>query len=536
MSIDKRIVHLCYALEQSLRYKRAKRLFYDLLDNPQSRVRPYFDISMIVLILASVFLLIYGARHRLGPWAEDFDNLVVAVFVVEYLLRMWVHSDSHSIVIEHHERAEFLNTRFRLLPALRAVLRSKWEYMSRPMAVIDLLAILPSYRSLRVLRIFLLFRLFKLFRYARSVNEFTKVLSEKRFEIYTLGGFMGFVIFATSTAIYLFESDLPGTQVQTYFDAVYWSLVTLSTVGYGDITPHSTEGRFVALVLIISGIAVISFSTSIIVSAFTEKLREMQEHRVFAEIEKIRQFTIVCGYGRVGEVVVEKLAEERERFIIIEKDAASVARAKKRGYLAIEGNAERSELLANVGIRDRAQTILCITGDDVTNVFITLTARELNPDIRIISRCNSRRSTAAKLRLAGANHVVAPFEVVGLMAAEYIGKPVAFEAVYGLLSGRNNVSIDTIVVPKGTFIDGKQIGEVSFADYRLILFGIIPGATEVVCTAYACFPLAVQSFVFNPPRDYVVAANDLLVVFGHNLSIVHFRDRLGQSSIATMGA
>jgi voltage-gated potassium channel len=234
-----RIVYLCYFLEESQRYKTSKDFFYDLLENPQSALRSYFDLTMAVLILLSVFVLIYEVKHPLPGYGIWFENLLVIVLISEYLLRLWLYSDSRKTVIAEYEKTRFLNTRFSVARALRMVLLEKWRYVISPMAIIDLLAILPSYRPLRVLRFFLLFRVFKLFRYTRNVNEFSRVLLEKRFELYTLLILVSFVTFASATAIYIFEATDDKSQINTFFDAIYWALITLSTVGYGDITRGS---------------------------------------------------------------------------------------------------------------------------------------------------------------------------------------------------------------------------------------------------------------------------------------------------------
>jgi hypothetical protein len=157
-----------------------------LLENDRAPQKRYFDLFMILLVLASVFLLIYDVGHPLTATAALIEDFAVSVFIVEYLLR-----------------------------------------------------------------IFLLFRLFKLFRYTRSAGSMASILAEKRFEFYTLALFMSFVLLASSSAIYLFEGDLPGGKFDSFFDAVYWSMITLSTVVYGDITLQTSEGRVIAMALII---------------------------------------------------------------------------------------------------------------------------------------------------------------------------------------------------------------------------------------------------------------------------------------------
>lgn len=529
------IVRLCYRLDDSARYRRCKRFAYDLLENPDSPLRPYVDVTMCVLILATVFLMIYEVRHPLGELARGFEDAVIGVFIVEYLARGWLYSDVRRSVIEAHEEAEFLGIRLQLRPVLARVLRRKWDYVRSPLAIIDLLAILPSYRPLRLLRFFLLFRVFKLFRYTRAISEFAKVLAEKRFDLYTLAMFIGFVLFASATAIYIFEAHVETSHINTLFDAVYWAVITLFTVGYGDITPKTPEGRLVAMLLVVTGVAVISLSTSIVVTAFGEKMQALRDRRVFADVDKLRDYVIVCGYGRVGEMVVARLAEQKRPFVIVDKLAPNIARAKACGHLALCEDATQAEVLANLGITRHAGSILCITGDDVTNTYITLSARQMNPRLSVISRAN-RAETIHKLRLAGATHVVMPYEVVGLMAAEYIHQPVASMALAGILSGERGMSIDIVAVPPRSLLAGQRIGAIALARHKLTLLGVLTGVDggaerDVRGAIELRASLQGRRFCFNPPPDFSLCAEDLLVVLGRSVSIEHFRAQVEGSAL-----
>lgn len=525
MAFTQRVIKQCYDMAASDRYTGLKSKLYDLLVNPKAPIRPYFDISMIVLVISSVWLLIYEVKNDLGSFSDFFERFAVSVFVVEYLLRFWIFNDSHKVVIEDYERAEFINEPFRLGPALWRALRAKLRYMVQPLAIVDLLAIIPSYRPLRFLRIFLLFRIFKLFRYTRSISEFVKVLSEKRIELLTLFIVMAFITFSAASALYFFEADHHGHQAKTFFDSIYWALVTMSTVGYGDITPQTPEGRVVALTLIIAGLGVISFFTSIIVSAFGEKINEIRTHRVYSEVERKRVDTLICGFGRVGEVVAARMEEEKRYFVVIDPVEAHVESARQQGYLAVQGNGEDNELLLNLGIEKRIRRLLCLTHDDVANVYITLTARQFNPDVEIISRANHRENIS-KLYLAGASHCVAPNQVVGLIAAEYAGQPVAFEAVYGLLTGQSEVAMEAVRVKSGSAMDGQRLEGIDFRRRRLIPFGVMREGGSAEVEGVTCYNLQDRCFYFNPGDDFVFQAEDLLVLFGHQYSVIHFRDCL----------
>jgi voltage-gated potassium channel len=527
MTFSETLIRVAYWLQASARYAGLKGFFHRLLVDPRSRRRAILDGVMIVLVLTSVFLLIYDVRHQPGPWADAFEIFVVTVFIIEYLLRMWLYSDSHRILIEHWERAELVGMRFRLASALWAVVRRKLAYMATPVAIIDLLAILPGYRPLRFLRIFLLFRLLKLFRYARNLSAFGQVLLEKRFELYTLSIFVGSVVLVAAVAMYLFEAEQPQPRVTSLMDALYWSVITITTVGYGDIVPQTTEGRVVAMVLVFAGIAVISFATSIIVMAFHEKMGELRDNRVFSNVERLSGVTIVCGFGRIGQVVAQRLAAGRDPFVVVDRSPEAVALAHRHGYLAVAGDATDNTLLANLGLGRQATRILCLTHDDVSNVYITLTARQASPSILIISRAN-KAETVRKLTQAGANRVVRPYEVVGHMAAEFIGQPVAFDALYDVMTRAKGIHLEPVRIASGSWLDARPVSDIDFTGQHLILFGVIRPHTSPDATGEIGYELSNAHFYFNPQPAFRLHAHDILMLIGHEASLSRFKERFGQ--------
>ncbi|MGR9052461.1 MAG: NAD-binding protein [Gammaproteobacteria bacterium] len=527
------IVYFCYRLKTSARYRKTKTFFYNLLENPQSKMRDYFDLFMIVLVMTSIFALIYEVDHRVGPVTEAIEYIVVAIFVAEYMLRGWLYSDCHKIILEQYEKARYLNIRFHLCKALIAVVRRKIEYILSPMAVIDLLAILPSYRPLRVLRFFFLFRLFKLFRYSNSIKLFADVLASKRFELFTLIIFMGFLVFIASTAIYMFENPRDGGQIDRLFDAFYWAVVTLATVGYGDITPHTTGGKLVTVALILSGIWVLSFFTSIIVAALQDKLHTLRENKIFAEMNRFEHFIIICGFGRVGQEIARQLHKERQNFIIIDTNENNVLCAKQRGFLALHDDASRNEVLQNAGINNGAIAVLCTTGDDVINVYIALSCRALNPDIHIVSRANNKKNVN-KLYQAGANSVVQPYEIAGMLTAEYVGQPVAFEAIMGILSEEKQILLDTLIVYSGSMLDNRNIGDLAFGQRKLMLLGVISN-NPAHQKRKSRYQVRNRHFYFNPDKDFELQTGDIVVVFGHQYSIEFFKDQVEKSRFSLGG-
>lgn len=522
------IVAGAYGLKVSRHYRHAKLFFHDLLEHPDSRLKIYFDRIMTGLVIVSVLLLIFRTDMPLTALDNRIERIITLVFIGEYLLRVWLVHDSHDIVIRHYETARYLGVPFRWASAVSEIAAAKLNYLLSPMALIDLLAILPSYEPQPIWRFFIVFRLLKLFRYFRSLKLFTEVLAIKQFELLTLAVFLSFIVFIGSTAVYLFEKPGGNHQVNTLFDAVYFALVTVSTVGYGDITPHTTGGRIVAIMLILSGLAVFSLLISIIVSAFNDKMKDMREHRAYQQIKRYKNFVIICGFGRVGEHIAARLAKDRQTFVVIDIDADNTDKAKQLGYQTLQADASQNQVLINAGINNPGICgVLCTTGNDVINVYITLTSRHLNPDVRIISRAN-KQDNVKKLYQAGANDVIQPFEIAALVAAEYIGQPVAFEAIFGILRQERQFIMEAVKVKPNSMVDNACIADLHFKQRKLILIGVV-SSNPLHQIHKNRYRISHQHFYFNPEPHFALQAGDLLVLLGRDISIDHFRAAIRQS-------
>ena len=211
--------------------------------------------------------------------------------------------------------------------------------------------------------------------------------------------------------------------------------------------------------------------------------------------------------------------------MVIDSDEDAVDQARRLGYLAVRGKAERIGLLQTLGVGRSAGKILCLTGDDVVNVFVTLSARQLDENIEIISRANHHQ-TVNKLLHAGANHALEPFKIVGLIAGEYVGQPVAFEAIHGIVMGEDDIRLEAIRVPPGSWLDGGTIGDLPLKEMRLILFGVITTLDRSSDQVRSHFDLDEQRFQFNPGVDFVLLGEDMLLVFGHQYSVMRLRQKL----------
>jgi voltage-gated potassium channel len=358
-------------------------------------------------------------------------------------------------------------------------------------------------------------------------------LASKRFELLTLLLFTGFILLIASTSVYFFEFPESKSDINNLFEAFYWSIVTLATVGYGDIVPNTLGGRVVAMLLIFTGMCILAFFTSILIAAFNEKMPEIRENKISDELKHYKEFVIICGFGRVGQEIAMLLAKDKQKFIIIDKDENNINLARKLKYLAIQNDATRNEVLISAGINHGAKAILCITGDDVVNVYVTLSSRHLNKNIHIISRV-SRHDNRNKMYQAGADNVILPFEVAGLLAAEFLGQPVAFEAISGILQNQTDIVMETILVNEKSSLDSAKIGELDLQLRKMSLLGVI-SANPIHLKHKNKYQVKQQHFYFNPEPHFVLRQNDMLVILGRKYSIEHFRNHLEQQRLLKKG-
>ena len=492
---------------RSTRYQAVKGFFRNILNNPDYPYKKYFDLFMIGLILSSVWILVHEVKHPLPHWVDIYDLYVVTlIFIVEYLLRLWVHSDLHEIVLKEYDESLILGRPIRYGRIAKRFLMSKLSYMVAPAAIIDLMAILPGYRPLRVLRIFVLFRLFKLLRYTKSINEFVQVLVEKKFELLTLLFLLVFIVLTAGIAIYVFEAHV-NPKINTLFDAIYWALVTISTVGYGDIAPVTTQGRVISGVIIVSGIAMISFVTSVIVSAFSLKLEELKENRLIHDLNKEESFLILCGYGQMTKMFLRQKDYPLE-YIILDKSAERVAAARKDGYNAIQEDASRYEVLHRFNTQYARVTLATLLNSDVENIYITLNAKSVDPSIKVIARMADRKM-AGKYKRAGADHLLMPDEVASRMLLMAIEQPTMQEAIVRLLTGRSKAKLDEIIVHEHDHYCCKALEEIDFKQHKLLFVGIYRTQSD--------------TFIFNPAKELVLEAGDVMLVVGYHVSIEAFK-------------
>ncbi len=504
------IISFAYFLESSKRYYTVKHLAYQFLEDANFKYKKYFDFSMIFLVLSTIGILIYEVNHPQLDILNTFEIFAIVIFIIEWLGRLWTVTHIHKQIITDYEKAQFLNQPYSLKKSLLQILKEKLAFIFSPMSIIDLLAILPAYRPLRILRILMIFRLFKLLRYTSSINEFSQVFIEKKFEFFTLALLFFIAVMFGSTIIFIYEGAGINENIHSYFDAVYWSVITITTVGFGDISPVTLPGRVATLLLVIGGIGVIAFFTSIVTTALQEKLRAIKEEKTVGEANSMKDFIIICGFGRMGKVLATQLETAKEKFLIIDNDETQFQDSRYLNYTTIKGDASSVALLQSLGIENRAKAVIALSNSDPVNLAIILTARSLNPNIHIIARANMK-NIEQKMYLAGADKVILTTDITALVASEYVGQPVAFDAIDDILLNDKHAVMEEVEIHENSTFVGNSLSKMNFDNYNLTLIGIIRKNNK-------------DKFTFNPDKtSYILQEGDILIVIGYLDSILQFK-------------
>lgn len=285
-----------------------------------------------------------------------------------------------------------------------------------------------------------------------------------------------------------------------FLSSFYMVVITLSTVGFMEVHQLSDPGRLFTAFVIISGVGCFMY----IAAAFSQVLVEGRlqilwgKRRMMKEIGRLSNHFIVCGYGRIGSIVAQEIMGDGHPVVVIEQDPELIERMEQDGVLCVEGDATSDEVLISVGLLNARSLISALTSE-AANVYVTLTARQLNPDITIIARAGDK-SHISRLELAGANRVVLPHFIGGLRMAQSVLRPTATNFVEVTLRGGIDLQMEELYVSPQSELVSKDLIESQIRPrFNLIIIAIKKVSGDMV---------------FNPGPKEVIHADDTLLAVG----------------------
>ena len=308
------------------------------------------------------------------------------------------------------------------------------------------------------------------------------------------------VLLAVVLIVLIGTLGLVSLEQMSYLDALYMTVITLSTVGFGEVKQLHNDSRIFVMFLIIFGVMIGGYLVTIIGQlTFEGQFKEIVARRKMRKnINKMTNHYIIAGFGRVGRQVAREFERKKVTFVIIEKEPEEINKILAAGYNFVEGDATDEDVLHNVGI-DSANTLISTLPDEAHNVYLTLTARDMNPKLKIIARADFEEGEK-KLFRAGADHVVIPHVLGGMRMAFATLRPHVVDFMQIASAGEEGLSLEEITIPEKSPLHGKSLLESNLKkDYGVTIVGIKPLDGRMT---------------LNPEPNKILKQGDILVLIG----------------------
>jgi voltage-gated potassium channel len=301
----------------------------------------------------------------------------------------------------------------------------------------------------------------------------------------------------------------------TLFDALYMTVITLSTIGYEEVHKLSTRGRVFTIFLILGGVVTFFYAiTALIRAIISGEVRDVfGRQRMEWNLAQMRGHLIVCGYGRMGRLVCQELAKQRIPFVVIDSTAESLADFAVPGGISVHGDATSDEVLRHAGI-ERARALISVMASDANNLYTTMSARLLNRDLFIVARVEEA-AAEVKLKRAGANRVVSPYQIGGIRLAQAVLRPTVVDFIeLATQTEHFDLQIEEAQVGPASRLAGANLKDSGIrADLRVMIVAVKKPTGQMI---------------FNPAPEQTFAAGDILVAIGR-------REHLDQLDLLASG-
>ena len=285
-------------------------------------------------------------------------------------------------------------------------------------------------------------------------------------------------------------------------DALYMTVITITTVGFGEVRPLDDGSKLFTIFLILTSIVIVGYAISVITEYILSKnnFEDLKQKKMQKKIDNLSGHIIICGYGRNGKQAASKLMAYKKPFVVIERNKEVIDKHQSELVPFVHGNANEDDILFLAGI-DRATTLISALPNDADNLFVVLSARQINKDMTIISRA-SQETSYNKLKLAGANNVILPDKIGGDHMASLVVVPDLIEFIDNLsIVGESNINIEEIAVSK--FYDTSEIRTIRDLDLR----------QKTGCNVIG-YKDGNGDYIINPEAEQRLMPNSKVIVLG----------------------
>lgn len=294
-------------------------------------------------------------------------------------------------------------------------------------------------------------------------------------------------------------------------DAVYMTIITISTVGFSEVSPLDTSGRIFVLLLIVSGLTVMTFTLGALGRVIIEGSinRYLGRHKMNRDIDHMKGHYIVCGHGRMGQILCLELTAEKVPFVVIDGDPETAEQLIEMGYKVVQGDATEDEILEKAGVK-RAKGLVAVVNRDVDNLYITMSAREMsreeNPWLYILSRATDE-GASRKISRAGADRVISPYTIGGMRIVQALLRPTVYDLVDIATQSKGlDLMFEELEIGAGSKLDGLPLKNSGIrASFDVMVIGIKKPSGRMV---------------FNPGPEVVLQVGDVLVMLGDKKQLV----------------
>lgn len=479
------------------------KFYFKLLEDSVSTIFYIYNLFSLTAVILSVTLILLDIFNALPqqvkPIAEHIIDFASFIIIFEWIGRLILSSNFSDDL----EKNLFKFRSFK--KAFLKALKPKWNYIKSFFSIVDLLSVLYILQPLRLLRILALLRLFRLGFYRFILEGFIEVFRENLSQLVFL--IILFSIFLTFMSLWIFTVEHKhNPDINNFFDAFYFTFITLTTVGYGDITPHTNIGRFVVMLTVAGGVGLFSLFTAILSSGFIEYFERIR--RGMVEFKTLKNHIVICGWNETGRYIIKEIRKNPKLFkkhivVVTENESETIP---KECFLKV-GDPTKEDTLLGVNISGADMVIILAEKKelldedtiDARSSLVALLVRSLAPKIYIIAEFLKEENARAAKKRKLANKIIIAGEYLGKLIGKSVIQPESLEVLEELLE-----ELDIQIIHFGELSEKpmkiedilKRLGFVK-------ILGIFKG----------------KKLVLSPPLDLVVNPEDRVILLDEEKNV-----------------